>query len=287
MPDSTVTTGKQAGSAAVLAKFEPNPAANKDAKEANATAAVAVAEPPVLVTETTEAPKPATKPAKKTKATKPKAPKAKPTKPAAKPKAPKAKAQEKPRRKYLIDLGAGYGVSGKKGSGYEVFLKTVAEKGHFAELAADLEANKVDASKKEQAEELLAKAFVPVNKLEEWCRKDHDWKQHAAKKTEKSSKSVLTNEARANNGKWTGSINEMISTYIGYYNSVYGDRKNKKVNRNATRMKEAGVFFRRFPLSKAKEGPSFVMMFPVKFADTFRTAVVTAKGVNEDVKAKK
>jgi outer membrane biosynthesis protein TonB len=265
MPDST-TTSKQAA-AAVLAKFEPNPAASKDTKEANgaviAAPAVAVAEPPVLATETVIKPADKPKVAKKTKATKPKAPKAKPVK-VAKP-APKTKAQEKPRRKYLIDLGAGYGVSGKKGSGYEVFLKTVAEKGHFADLAADLEANKVDASKKEQAEELLAKAFVPVNKLEEWCRKDHDWKQHAAKKTEKSSKSVLANEARANNGKWTGSINEMISTYIGYYNSVYGDKKNKK----------------------AKEGPSFVMMFPVKFADTFRTAIVTAKGVNEDVKNKK
>ena len=275
MPDSTVAANKQTASAAVLAKFEPNPVA-KDAKPDGAApaVAVAVAEPPVLATEVV------TKPAKKAKAAKPK-PKAKP---AAK---PKAKKQEKPRHKYLIDLGAGYGVSGKKGSGYEVFLKTVAEKGHFSETVADLEAGKVNANDKEQAENLLAKSLVPVNRLEEWCRKDRDWKQHAAKKTEKSSKSVLTNEARAQGGKWVGSINEMISTYIGYYNSVYGDNKSKKVNRNATRMKDAGIFFRRFPLSKAKEGPSFVMMFPVKFADAFRTAIVTARGINEDVKAKK
>lgn len=245
----------------------------------------------------------------------PEAPPAQPVAVAQEPQAatqPEAKAQKgakakagKIRKGPVVELGAGYKIACKSGTGYATFYEVVAKHGHFEEVAQALEAGKVNVSDKAQADDLLSKMFVPSDKLEGFCRQHSNWKKYAEKRTKqllleakkgtqkhkKAAQSVLGNLKRCGeDGAWTGNIPEMVSTCVGYYNFLYKPRKGskaKKPNKNVMKFKEAGVLFRRYPLSRTKD-PVFVMMFPEKFADAVRTAIVTSRGeIEESPKAAK
>jgi len=189
----------------------------------------------------------------------------------------------------FLDLGAGYKIAHKPGSAYSVFYKVVAERGHFATIAKELEDNVYDVNNKDDANKLLSKLFVPVENLSKWCRANSTWQEHADKKTEllskkakhgdKQAKELLKNNNRCADGEWSGNIPEIISTCVGYYNWLV-EKKRGKPNKNVKKFQDAGIVVRRFPLAKSSQ-PSFVLMFPEKYIDTIRTAIVVGRGVIE------
>ena len=203
----------------------------------------------------------------------------------------------------FLELGSGYRIAHKPGSGYSTFYRVVAEKGHFTEIASSLESGKVNVNDPATANKLLDRMLVPVDKLEEYCRTDASWREHADKKTENltakakdgdgQAKGILANNARCSAGAWSGNIAEMISTCVGYYNHLLDgatglpkrrSRKKKdagKPNKNVLKFQEAEIVFRRFPQGKTGD-KSFVMMFPEKFIDVVKTAILVGRGINED-----
>jgi hypothetical protein len=297
---------------AAISRLEPNPAAavKKDEKEQPAPATTAVAEPPVApdvpeapvaVAETvvedvenvepTEPVSVESKPKKKPKQSHPKA--AKPAKPHPKPKAKVAEKDEPKDGNQYLDLGAGFKLKFKPKTGYAVLYKVVAERGHFEEVAKALEAEKYDVNNPEDANALLSQMLVPLDRLESWCRSNAAWKAHAEDKTsslksaarsgDKQAKNILGNEARCGDGSWSGNFAEMISTCIGYYSFLTSKhKKGDKPNKNVQKFAEAGVVFRRFPLHRRKDDKQFVMMFPEKYIDTVKTAILVGRGINED-----
>lgn len=261
-----------------LAKFEPTP--NKPVQQA----APAVDQKAVIVPADKTKPK-AAKAAKKSAIAKAKPKKA--------PAAPKARVLKEDKGEgQFLDLGAGYKIAHKPGSAYSVFYKVVAEKGSFAEITTDLEAGKFDVNDKNDANKLLSKMLVPVDRLAGWCRAHNAWKEHAEKKTEviskkarqgdRQAKELLKNRARCGDGRWSGNIAEMISTCVGYYN--HRENKKGKPNKNVRKFQEARIVLRRFPLSPKAKQPSFVLMFPEKFIDAVKTAILVGRGVLEDAK---
>lgn len=199
--------------------------------------------------------------------------------------------KKQPVESQRLDLGAGYSIEHRAGSGYSIFYQVVAKHGNFAEVAADLKGEKYDVSKKSDADELISKMIVPVEKLEGWCRATPGWDAHAEKKTtilkdrikdgDKDAKGILENKSRGDGRSWTGNILEYISTCVGYYNYLMKKRSGKKVkvNKNVKKFEEAGVVFRRFNCEKKR----YVMMFPQQFVDIVKTAILTSRGINEDV----
>jgi hypothetical protein len=232
------------------------------------------------------------------------------------------KPKQEDSKSQFLDIGAGFKIAHKPGSAYSVFYRVVAQKSHFEEVAKGLAEDKYDVHDKEEANKLLAKMLVPVDSLDEWCRTDSGWTSHAEKKTnalaskikegnEKASK-ILENPTRCLSGSWSGNLPEIISTCVGYYNHLMGLRTKRqqvkemeakieseknatkkkalqeeldkitKTNKNCAKFAEAGVVFRRYPLHKAGEGSGFVMLFPEKFIDEIKTAILVGRGINED-----
>lgn len=204
----------------------------------------------------------------------------------------------------LLDLGAGYKMRCKQGTGYAVLYETAAKKGNFAEVATELEAGKYDPAKKEDADALLAKMLIPIAKLAIWCRNAASWKKYAEKRTtqllseakgqsegdkkrKRSAQNVLKDLKRCGeDGGWIGNFNEMLSVCIGYWNYMYPENQKeapKELNRNACKFQKAKIFFRRFPLARSSE-PAFILMFPDKFGDVIRQAIETSRGVKEPSK---
>lgn len=195
-----------------------------------------------------------------------------------------------------IDLGAGFRIGCSPGSGYATFIATVAKRGDFAGVAKDLRDGKIDPSDKVQADALLARMFVPMDRLPGWCKQQASWKRHSEALTSrllrdakgkderrrKAAQSVLKNPRRCGkSGAWEGDIPEIVSTCVGYYNYLYArDPRTKKLNRNATKFQRAKILFRRFPLED-RARPSFVLMFPEEYAETVRTAILSSRGVRE------
>lgn len=269
-------------------KLEPNPKARQQRLAAEKVAAEKATKEAAERKATTHAPKPK----KSAKAT---------TK-------PKADQKKVAGTGQFLDLGCGYRIAHKPGSAYSTFYRVVAKHGNFEEAVKALEAGKYDLHDAIEANKLLEKMLVPVEKLEEFCRNDEGWKEHATKKTQSltskakegdsQAKDILKNESRCAEGSWSGNIPEMISTCVGYYNHLMdlsakpekkakGKKKAKapkpepKPNKNVKKFKEAGLVFRRFPLSKGSE-KSYVLMFPEKFVDDIKTAILIGRGINED-----
>jgi len=214
----------------------------------------------------------------------------------------KIKLRAKPKKRegstgQCLPLGTGYQIKHKPGSGYSTLYRVVAERGHFAEVCELLEADSVNVKDPLQAAKLLDMMMVPIDKLDEFCRNDPVWQQHAKKKTavllmkikegDEKAKEVLENETRCNHGVWAGNLPEMLSTCVGYYNYLVDvwtkDKKApKKPNKNVKKFQEAKVVFRRYPLNKGVGERAYVMMFPEKFIKQIKTAILTARAVDED-----
>jgi len=273
-------------------KLEPNPKARQARLAAEKTAAEKATKE-AAERKNTQSAKPAKK-ATPTKAT------VKTTKPA------KIDKQQKKQSGQFLDLGCGFRIAHKPGSAYSTFYRVVGKHGNFEEAVKALEAGKYNLHDPIEANKLLEKMLVPVEKLEEFCRNDQNWKDHADKKTasltekakegDSQAKEILKNESRCNEGSWSGNIPEMISTCVGYYNHLMeldakADKKKKgkkkpvkaepKPNKNVKKFKEAGLVFRRFPLSKGSD-KSYVLMFPEKFVNDIKTAILVGRGINED-----
>lgn len=208
----------------------------------------------------------------------------------------------------FLDLGAGYQIAHKPGSGYSILYRIVAERGHFGEVVRMLENNNVNVKDPIQAARLLDMMMVPVDKLAEFCRNDPDWLDHSNKKTaalrekvkegDPKAKEVLENASRCEDGVWQGNLSEMLSTCVGYYNYLVelwrlggsgsfggkGDEPNvaSKPNKNVKKFQEANVVFRRYPLNKGGNERAYVMMYPEKFIKQIKTAILTVKNVDED-----
>lgn len=283
---TTATKKESSKKNSAMLKLEPNPQAKQAAKEklaetvqtpaAAATATATATAAPVETKAEAKAEKPAKAKGKKS----------------SKPKETKDKGG-------LLELGAGFSIKHKPRSAYSTLYQVVAKKGSFAKVAEALGSKKYDVGVKAQADELLSSMLVPVDKLEEWCRADESWQEHAKKKTEalrdkaeggkgsKQAKSILENKARCADGKkWSGNIPEMISTCVGYYNFLIKSKRSKKppkkCNKNVKKFQEAKVVFRRFDW----EDKNFVMMFPEEHVDTVRKAIETSRGVNEEAEEK-
>ena len=286
MGHGTVEVRNKAPERKVASKLEPNP----KQRQVRLAAEKAAAEKAAKEAETRKAAHPTSKIKKTTK------------QPA------KQVAAEKKRAGagQFLELGCGYKIAHKPGSGYSTFYSVVAHKGNFEEVVKALEAGKYDLHDPIEANKLLERMLVPVDKLEEYCRADAKWKEHAEKKTEKltekakegdaQAKDILKNESRCSEGSWSGNIPEMISTCVGYYNHLMdveaakkANKKNgKKVkmpemspNKNVKKFRESGLVFRRFPISKGSD-KSYVLMFPEKFIHDVKTAILIGRGINED-----
>lgn len=225
----------------------------------------------------------------------------------AKPKGPVAESapvieehQVKPRRRrkveprkanQYLDLGAGYRIAHKVGSGYSTLYRVIAERGHFAEVASLI--GKTNLKDPIEATKLLEKLMVPIDKLEEICRNDPIWQEHARKKTDalqarakdgdETAKAVLMNQGRCAENYWSGNFAEMLSTCVGYYNWLVSKKKKpKKPNKNVDKFPEAKIVFRRYPLKKGGDQKIFAMMFPEQFVPQIKQAILSAYGVDED-----
>lgn len=240
-------------------------------------------------------------------------PKPEPEKPVEKATKTRAKLPKGPNSGQFLDLGGGFKIAHKPGSGYSTFYRLVAEKGHFVEIVEALKTGKYDVNNSIDANKLLDKMMVPVDRLRDYCRADQYWKDHATKKTEtltlkakegdkqskEQAKEILKNLTRCSDDGWKGNIDEMISTCVGYYSFLMEQRKEKKrkkekaekpedkPNKNVKKFKDAGLVFRRFPLSSKGSNDSYVMMFPEKYIDQVKTAILVGRGINEDGEDKK
>ena len=194
------------------------------------------------------------------------------------------------RKKQYLDLGAGFQLAYRPGTTYALFYNLLAEKGHFVEVAALLGSDDFNPNDRTQAKQLLDKMTVPVRDLELAFAESSDRKQYAEHKTKKlrqrarsgeaHAKQMLKNGNRLCKGQWTGNLKEIISMCLGYYRSLISTMPGKqpRINNNAKRFQEAGIVIRRFPLLRGES----LMMFPQKYIDTVKTAILTAHGLNEE-----
>lgn len=208
-----------------------------------------------------------------------------------------------------LQLGAGYQIAHKPNSAWSVFNTLLAEHGHFDKIARALEGQRYTMTSLKDyatAKELLDKLMVSISKLEGLCRCHPVWKEHATKKTDvlktrikegdKQAKDILGNKNRCESGTWTGNIPEIISTCVGYhsflvYESARSDPrfkpfmdildKPKKPNKNVKKFERAKVVFRRFPLHKNGDR-AYVMLFPDKFVNEVKRAILTVYSIDED-----
>jgi hypothetical protein len=195
-----------------------------------------------------------------------------------------------------LELGAGFSLLHRPGSAYSTLYRVVAEKGQFDETAKLLESGRIDLTDALQANQLLEKMMVPVDRLEEYCKNDPVWQEHARRKTEKlkrqwragdfGAKHVLEDQSRSSDGNWSGHISEMLTTCVGFYNHLIGletgFRDRSRPNKNVLKFQHASVVFRRFPLFRGGGEKQYVMMFPEKFIPHVKKAIFSARHINED-----
>jgi hypothetical protein len=194
-----------------------------------------------------------------------------------------------------LELGAGYKIAHKPGSGWSTFFRVLAKESKFIEVCELLEAGQINPTDKNQADELLSKMFVRKDVIEKMVRADSEWKQHAEKKMDTYSdrakggddaaKDVLSKGIRVRDGEWKGNIREIISTANGYYNAIRKgidiDSAPKKY-KNVKKFKDAGVIFRQYPLKPKKEEHVCIMLFPSKFLKIVKQAISTSRGTTEE-----
>lgn len=198
-----------------------------------------------------------------------------------------------PETKHL-DLGAGYKLNHKPGSGHSVVVKVLAREGRFAEVAQELAADKYDASDKDQAADLLTKLMVPKDSIEEIVRSDQQFKRHAAKRVaalkvradagDKKAAATLENETRISNGQWVGNVKEILSTCNGSYLVTMqypAPGTLPEEHRNVRKFHDAGVIFRQYPIEPAAADKVYLMMYPSAFRDKVIEAIKTVHAVDE------
>jgi hypothetical protein len=226
-------------------------------------------------------------------------------KPEPKKKAPPKKAAAQPKvgeETMHLDLGAGYKVTHKPGSGWSAVMRLIAREGNFEEVAATLDSKSFNPDDKAQATLLLSKLFVRKEALEKVVRADAEWKRHCDKRMaalekraqegDKAAQETLTNPSRVKGGEWLGNIREIISTSNGSYNSLMTVVERHKdltleqciekwqPNKNVEKFKQAGLIFRQFPLKPKKDDPVFVMIFPLKHTSTVQRAIIASRGAD-------
>jgi len=194
-----------------------------------------------------------------------------------------------------LDLGGGYKIAHKPGSGWSTFFRVLVKACNFVEVAQILESGSFDPKDKNQADELLAKMFVRKDVIEKMVRADDEWKKHAEKKMgtyvtrsqdgDDAAKEVMAKGVRVQDGEWKGNIREIISTANGYYNAIRKgldiDSAPKKY-KNVRKFKEAGVIFRQYPLKPKKDENVCIMLFPAKFLDVVKQAIATSRGTIDE-----
>jgi hypothetical protein len=195
---------------------------------------------------------------------------------------------EKGRKKQYLELGSGFRLAHKPGTTYSLFYSLLAERGHFADTAALLRSEGFNPNDHTQAKQLLDMMIVSIKDLETAFSESPNRMQYAKHKTkklqqraksgEKHAKQMLTKGHRLEKGQWTGNLKEIISLCLGYYNSLVSATTGKrpKINKNGDRFREAGIVIRRFR-------GEFLMMFPQKYIDVVKTAILTVHNLNEDV----
>lgn len=197
-----------------------------------------------------------------------------------------------------LDIGAGYKIAHKAGSGWSAFLRIMAKECNFSAAVAMLDSPTFDPNDKKQADLLLSKLFVRKDVLEKIVRADAEFQQHGekkllalidrAKKGDKKANETLDNPARVRDGVWLGNVREIISTCNGSYNCRAGATDaSAELRKNIKKFDDAGLVFRQFPLVPNKNDVVFVMMFPSKHIDTIKSAIAASLGVVEVAKAKK
>jgi len=183
----------------------------------------------------------------------------------------------------LFELGAGYRIKVKPGSGYQAFYDVMAQKGHFGECAAILAAPGFDPSQQAAAGNLMTKLLVSREVVEQEMLRHPVWVEHCQKKTKQlkerakkgihAAKKIVGESDRFVGGLWKGKVAEIISVCCGSYTAR---------NRNSNKYREAGIVVRPYPIEGARASQGqFLMMFPAKFGDAVRKCIKTQYGVDE------
>lgn len=200
------------------------------------------------------------------------------TPPPPRPAKKKRAAQSAPRKASFLKLDEGYQIKLKPDSGYRIFLKLMAEKGNFSEVAKTL-AEGVDASDPAQATGLLQKMMVRRSAIEEVLRADPKWIEHGTRRVQRlreralggdsSATRTLANPRRVKDGRWVGDIREMMSVCCGAYENR---------NRNVDKFDDASLTFRKFPLHPTRDEPVYLMFFPSRYVPVVVEALRTVYG---------
>ncbi len=208
---------------------------------------------------------------------------------------PRKNTGEESAEKTHLDLGAGYKIAHKPGSGWSTFFRVLVKACNFVEVSEILESGSFDPTDKGQADDLLSKLFVRKDVIEKMVRADDEWKRHAEKKIttytarskdgDDAAKEVLSKGVRVQDGEWKGNIREIISTANGYYNAL---RKGTDIDsapkkyKNVRKFKDAGVIFRQYPLKPKKDEHVCIMLFPAKFLKVVKQAISTSRGISDE-----
>jgi len=184
----------------------------------------------------------------------------------------------------FLELGAGYKIRLKKGSGYYLCVSLLARMGHFEECC------KLLADKAATARAILGKMMVSRDIIEKQMREDPSWSSHSQKRMsqlvrraaagDEKAKGTLHSNDRVVSGKWHGNIREIIGVCCGSYSPKAG-------NRNKNKFIEAGIVVRSYP-EKSRRGNEqvFLMMFPEKHRQRVKSMIKEVYGVDEDAKDK-
>lgn len=185
-------------------------------------------------------------------------------------KRPEIKAKKAPKdanAKGKLELGAGYSISHREGSGYSIITKILTEECHFAEAAESLES-------KEKNKKTILWMSVDRIAFEDTIKATAAWKVFAQKKYEvlkkrasdgdDAAQKTLQNKSRVVGSTWVGNIPEMLSVMCGSGNAD---------NRNVWKFQNAGVTIAMFEL----DGKQRLTIYPAKFNAFFKQALASCQ----------
>lgn len=192
---------------------------------------------------------------------------------------------EEPDDKHHLDLGAGYRVPHRPGSGYSAFLRILAQESKFGECARMLSVE--PCVQADDAKKLLEMMMVPVSRVLDLMSKDPEFLGYCERKTrrlqeaagggDQQAREVLDDSRRADgNGNWRGNLQEIISTCKGVYTSR---------NKNVKKYRDAGILIRQFPIDVKSNNDTKLMMFPIVHAEAVTKLIRLAFGVKESLPA--
>lgn len=166
-----------------------------------------------------------------------------------------------------LELGAGYSISHREGSGYSIITKLLCEECHFVDVAETM-------STRDKSRKTVLWMSVDRQTFEKTIRNSDEWADFAKRKYEALKKradqgeeaaiKTLQNKSRVEGTTWIGNIPEMLSVMCGSGNAD---------NRNVWKFQNAGITIAIIEVEKKQR----ITIYPAKFDAFFKQSLASCQ----------